>query len=203
MGAEEATGRVFGYGISRASWMMLGLLALGIGLITAERLVLGGPEGATAEGVTGLAIVALVLGGVLLPVPLLEIGWWLRGRIVVADDGLHWRAWGAWRSIPWAELIAIGQPPTNPERTEDTRLHVLTAEGYEFIYGYQLRERAAAVELIASWASLPEREQVGRYLFRCRSGTSEQVATRAAEHVDTGQGGHDPWEFWAMRARRF
>jgi len=203
MGAEEPTGRVFGYGISRASWVMLGLLALGMAVISGQRLLLGRPGTWSEESVMALALIALVLGGVLLPVPLLDLGWWLRGRVVVADNGLHWRAWGAWRSIPWTEIIAIGQPPTNPERSEDTRLHVLTAEGYEFIYGYQLRERAEAVELIASWANLPEREQVGRYLFRCRAGTSERVAARAAEHVDTGQGGYDPWDFWAMRARRF
>lgn len=203
MGAEEPTGRIFGYGLSRASWAMLGLLVLGMAVISAQRLLLGGPEGAAEDGSSGLGIVALILGGVLLPVPLLEIGWWLRGRVVVADDGLHWRAWGAWRSIPWAEVVAIGQPFANPDRTEDTRLHVLTAEGYEFIYGYQLRERAEAVELIAERADLPERQQVGRYLFRCRAGTSERVAVRAAEHVDTGQGGYDPWDFWAMRARRF
>lgn len=203
MGAEEPTGRIFGYGISRASWGMLGLLALGVALLTAEALIIEGPRTLSDEGITGLGIIALVLGVVLLPVPLLDIGWWLRGRVVVADDGLHWRAWGAWRSIPWAEIVAIGQPPGGPSRSDDTRLHVLTTEGYEFIHGYLLRERAEAVELITSWASLPEREQVGRYLFRCRAGTSERVAARAAEHVDTGQGGHDPWDFWAMRARRF
>ena len=59
----------------------------------------------------------------------------------------------------------------------------------------------SGTQQVVYWADLPEREQVGRYLFHCRPATSEQVAARAAEHIHTG--GYDPWDFWASRARRF
>ncbi len=199
--ARSPSGRVFGYGISRASWVMLGLLALAIAVIAAESLLVREPGTWSDESVMGLALIALILGGVLLPVPVMDIIWWLRGRVVVASDGLHWRAWGAWRSREWAEIIAIGRPTCAAHRTDDTRLHLITEDGCEFIYGYQLRERDEAVELMVTWAGLPERQQVGSYLFNCRPDTSEQVAARAAEHIDTG--GYDPWDFWALRARRF
>jgi len=198
---DASSGRVFGYGISRASWVMLGLLALAMAVVSLESLLVGGPGGWSDESVMGLALIALILGGVLLPVPVMDIIWWLRGRVVVAPDGLHWRAWGAWQSREWTQIIAVGRPTSSARRTDDTRLHVITEDGYEFIYGYQLREADAAVEAMVTWASLPEMERVGRYLFNCRAGASEQVAARAAEHLDTG--GYDPWDFWAMRARRF
>jgi len=201
MPADEPSGRAFGYGISRASWVMLAVLALAVALIAGESLLVATPGTWSEERVMGLALIALILGGVLLPVPVLDILWWLRGRVVIAADGLHWRAWGAWQSREWARIIAIGRPTSAARRTDDTRLHVITEDGYEFIYGYQLREADAAVEAMLSWADLPEREQVGRYLFHCRPATSEQVAARAAEHIHTG--GYDPWDFWASRARRF
>lgn len=203
VGMPSPGGRVFGYGISRASRVMLGLLAVTVAIITAERLLLEGFRSWSDDSLTALGLIVLVLGGVLLPVPLLEIGWWLRGRVVVNADGLHWRAWSAWRTVPWHDLIAIGRPPPEPDRSDDTRLHVLTVDGYEFIHGYQLHELAELVEMVASIAGLPERERVGRYLFRCRSGASERVAARAVEHVDTGPSGYDPWDFWTWRARRF
>jgi len=195
------SGRVFAYGISRASWVMLGLLAVAVALIVGPYLLFeGGPAALDEESVMALALIALVLGGVLLPVPVLDIIWWLRGGVVIGSDGLHWRGWGGSRSLAWSEIIGVGQPPSAPRVGDDTRIYVVTRDGCEFIHGYTLRDRDEAVELMVTWAGLPERQQVGRHTFRCRPGASERVAQAAAEHIDTG--GYDPWDFWATRFRR-
>ncbi len=201
MAADAPSGRVFGYGISRASWMMLGGLILAVAVFAAESLLVGGLSAWSEEQAMGLALLALVLGCVLLPVPVLEILWWLRGRVVVGPDGLHWRDWSGWHSLEWAQIIAVGCPTAAAHRSDDTRLHVVTDGDYEFICGYRLRELDEAIELMVTWAGLPELAQVGPHLFHCRAGRSEEVVERAAEHLDTG--GYDPWDFWAGRAARF
>ncbi|MGD9497701.1 MAG: PH domain-containing protein [Armatimonadota bacterium] len=198
---DAEVGGVFGYGISRASRVMLGLLVLAVVVILGPSLLLGARwEVYSEEGRLGMALIVLVLAGVLVPVPAMELLWWLRGRVVAGPEGLAWRAWGGWRELEWEEIIAIGYPPS-VRRAEDTRLHIVTDSGYEFIYGCELRERDEAVELIAASADLPEQEQVGPYVFRCRAGTSERVAAEAAGHLHLIE--DDPWDFWATRFRRY
>jgi len=43
MPADEPSGRAFGYGISRASWVMLAVLALAVALIAGESLLVATP----------------------------------------------------------------------------------------------------------------------------------------------------------------
>jgi len=192
---------VFRYGISRASWVMLGLLVLAVAAIAGPRLLLRrDPLAPSAEETMGLALIALVLGGVLLPVPALDILWWLRGRVVVGHEGLRWRAWSGWNELAWEEIVGIGAPRPSGRRTDDTRLHIITADDYQFVHGYQLRGRDEAVDAMQAWGNFPEQVSIGRYVFVCHRDASEQVLRRAEEHVDTG--GYDPLDFWSGRFSR-
>lgn len=192
--------RVFRYGLSRASWTMLALFFGALALMAVPYVVLGVAP-LTDEVVMGLGAIALVLALILLAVPVMEMGWVVRGRVVVGDDALRWCGLGGWIEIEWAEVIAVGRPPADAGRSEDERIHVLTADDYHFVHGFGLRGREEALDLVVSRADLSERRQVGRHLFMCRAGTGDEVEQRAGGHVNPDD--DDMLDFWARRFRRF
>ena len=193
------TVRVFRYGMSRAGLILLTLLLAVVGLLTI-RYVFIDLNAPGSDALPGLILVALIIGGVLAPVPAMEIIWWARGRVVVEMSGLRWRGWSAWKSREWSELLGIGMPPPDAGRTEDERIHLITREGHEFIHGFGLRDRQDLAEAIRQWSGLSLVQVVGRYTVLCRPGASEQVRELAQAEIDPPASDLD---FWAGRFRRF
>jgi len=153
------------------------------------------------DSLIALLSVILIVGGVLVPVPALELIWWARGRIEVSTAGLRWRGWGAWNQHTWGEIIAVGMPPPNTARRDDERIHVVTEEDYEFIHGFGLRHREDLRDLLRTYGDLDEVEVVGKHTFLCRPGTAKVVRPRTEGHVDPEP--DDAIDFWAGRFRRF
>ena len=191
--------REFRYGMSRAGLVLLALLLLIIGLL-AIRYVLTDLGASDPEALMGLVFIALVLGGILIPVPALEIIWWARGRVAVDTDGLRWRGWGAWNRRAWGDILAVGMPAPDAGRGDDERVHVGTGEDYQFIHGFGLRDREALAEAIRGWGGLSEVQALGRYTVFCRPGSGEQVVELAKAEIEPMP---DALDFWTTRFRRF
>lgn len=193
------TVRVFRYGMSRAGLMLLTLLLAVMGLLTIRYIFidLNAPG---SDALPGLILVALIAGGVLVPVPAMEIIWWARGRVVVEASGLRWRGWSTWKSREWSELLGIGMPPPDAGWNEDERIHLITREGHEFIHGFGLRDRRDLAETIRRWSGLSLLQVVGRYTVLCRPGAGEQVRELAQAEIDPPA---NELDFWAGRFRRF
>jgi hypothetical protein len=185
--------------LSRAGWLMLGIMALVMGLLGAQYAWID-LSAVDTESTVGLLFIMLIIGGVLLPVPGMEIMWYARGRVVVDITGLRWRGWGAWNERTWGEILAVGMPPPDSKKMDDERIHVVTEDDYEFIHGFGLRDREELRRLLRSYGDLDEAEVVGKHTFLCRPGTGKIVAERAREHVDLDT---DDYDFWATRFRRF
>ncbi|MGI5819717.1 MAG: hypothetical protein ACOX9R_16660 [Armatimonadota bacterium] len=191
----------FRYDISRAGRVMMALV-LGLAALLWVQHVFLDLGGNDPDAFIGVLIVMLVVSGVLLPVPAMELLWWARGRVAVSTVGLSWRGWAGWNTREWGEILGVGVPPeASGDRADDQRLHVVTDDGYEFIHGYCLREREALRDALRSHGGLDEVEAVGRHQFLCRPGATRLVRERAREHIDLS--GDDLTDFWAGRFRRF
>lgn len=194
------TAREFRYRISRAGWTMLALL-LGAVVLLWTRVMLISAALPDSDMIAGVLSIMLVVGGILVPVPALELIWWARGRVEVGAGGLSWRGWGRWNERPWGEILAVGMPSPNSGRMDDERIHVVTEEDYEFIHGFGLRERETLREMIRSYGDLAEVEVIGKHTFLCRPGAADAVKERARGQVDPAD--DDAIDFWAGRFRRF
>lgn len=190
---------MFRYGLSRPGWVMLGILALMAGLFGAQYAFID-LLSHDVESLAGLLLIMLIAGGVLVPVPVMELVWMARGRVAVDTTGLRWRGWGTWNERAWGEILAVGMPPRDSKKMDDERIHVVTEDDYEFIHGFGLRKREDLRELVRVYGDLDEVEVLGKHTFLCRPGTGRTVKERAREHVDLDT---DPYDFWASRFRRF
>lgn len=191
--------RVFRYGMSRPGLIMLGLLVGLIGLLWAQFALFDLIE-PDEDSLIGLAFIMLIVGGVLAPVPALEVIWWARGRVEVDTSGLRWRGWGTWNDRGWGEILGVGMPPPDAARGDDERIHLVTEDECEFIHGFGLRDREALRDALRSYGDLAEVEVIGRHTFLCRPGAGSLVRDRAEGHVDPDD---DVTDFWAGRFRRF
>ncbi len=192
------TVREFRYGMSRAGVLMLLAMLVLAGLL-ALRYVYADLTAPESDSLPGLLFMLLIFGGILLPVPLLEITWWVQGRVVVMTGGLRWRGQGRWHERLWEEILGIGFPPPDAARTEDERIHVITRDGYEFIHGFGLRKRQELAEAVRAWSDMDAIEVVGRHTFLCKPAAMEQVRERAMREIEPPPDGLD---FWAGRFRR-
>ncbi len=193
------TVREFRYGMSRAGLVLLTMLLAVVGVL-AIRYIFIDLNAPGSDALPGLIFIMLITGGVLAPVPAMEIIWWARGRVVVQTGGLRWRGWGTWKSREWSELLGVGMPAPDATRTDDERIHLVTRDGYEFIHGFGLRDRQAFAEAIRAWGDLGQIEVVGRYTVLCRPRASEQVVELVKTEIDPPP---DALDFWAGRLRRF
>ncbi len=201
--AEFESSAVFGYGVARHTWLMLGALVGGVILVLGPALLLGGGSRVfTDDTMLSVGIVMIILSVVMLPVPIMDILWSVRGKLILNIDGIAWRGWGARKSHRWDEVIAIGAPPEDPRRVDDQRIHVVMEDQYDFIHGYNLRRREEAIDLMRAWGGFTDRIEVGPYTFMCRRGKADEVRDRASTHIHPGPD-EDPWSFWAGRFRRF
>lgn len=193
------TVRGFRYGMSRAGVVLLTML-LGIAGLLVIRYILIDLNTPGSDTLPGLILIMLITGGVLAPVPAMEIIWWARGRVIVQTGGLRWRGWSTWKSREWGELLGVGMPPPDATRTEDERIHLITRDGHEFVHGFGLRGRQDLAEAIRQWGGLNQIEVVGRYTILCRPSVAEEVVELAKAEI---QPMPDPLDFWAGRFRRF
>lgn len=192
---------VFRYRVARHSWLMLGILVTGVTLVVGSALLFGGGWRVFDEELMmSIGLVMIVLGVVLLPAPLLDILSVLRSYLIVSGEGLTWRGLGGSKSFRWEEIVGIGIPPDSPRRVDDQRFHVLLDDEYEFMHGYNLRDREDAADLMRRWGRFSEETTIERYCLLARRGKMEKVRARAGGHLlplDT-----DPWDFWSGRFRR-
>lgn len=193
------TGQTFRYGISRPAWIMIGLLAVLAAFLVIQYVLVDLRDGEPGS-VIGLFFVLLVVAVVLLPVPLMEMIWLVRGRVQVTAEGLRWRGWSGWNERAWGDILAVGLPAPDAQRQDDERIHVVTEDEYEFIHGFGLRDREALRQMLRGYGDLAEVEVIGKHTFLCRPGAGKIIRERAKSEVDPHD---DVIDFWSGRFRRF
>ncbi|MGC9320241.1 MAG: hypothetical protein ACP5KN_19565 [Armatimonadota bacterium] len=189
MQCDGGVTRIFRYRMSPTGWAMGGLfMALTIPVAAYW------PSSVAWVTDTPGAVLLFPLALALLSLPILDLLWVIRGRVVVTDHELVWRTPLKEQRLPLADIAAVGRPSEDWRRREDLRLHLVTSDGYGFLHGHQLPERSDLTETIARRAGLSEEVVVRRHTFFTRADWREAVVKLADSKVFRNTALQ--WSFW-------